>query len=189
MSKPTVVRYEWKAGGRAFKTPAVEAHNTIELIRKRDGACTPAALVEWARNPDAPLHQDFEWNDSEAAEAYRRDQARTIMNHLVVVYRDANAPAREKPGRAFIALKTLGQPVVENGDGEDIGTAGYIDSHTVMTNPDLRRRYIVSALREIGSWRRKHADIVELARLFEVIDPMLAEYQVEAAPQMIQVTV
>lgn len=178
--KLTVAGYEWRPG-RGFTCPAPVAHNTIQMIRQRDGACTPAALVEWSRPESSPLHDDiFDCEPDEAAERYWENNARTVINHLMVVYKHEVSAKPKAPTRAFVSLRTVGGSTEDGPNGEP-QTSGYTDVETVMSDPTLRRRYIVSALREIASWRRKHQDIVELARLFEAIDPVLVEYGVAEA--------
>lgn len=175
-SQPKPIRYEWKPG-RSFSASPVVAHNAIELIRKATGAVTPAALVDASRAEDSPLHGEFTWDDTEAAEAFRRTEARQIMNHLVVVYRQPDTQRETRPTRAYIAMRTVASDAEQGDDADE--PKGYTDVQTIMQDPQLRRRYIVSALREIAGWRRRHADIVELSNLFAAIDPVLLEYGVE----------
>lgn len=49
-----------------------------ELERER-GVLLPADVLERAKDPDSPLHEFFEWDDSVAANLYRLDQARTLI--------------------------------------------------------------------------------------------------------------
>lgn len=179
--QPTPIRIEWR-GGRTFRASPVVAHNTIEMIRKVTGTVTPAALVDASRSEDAPLHEEFEWDDNTAAEGFRRGQARQILNHLLVVYR-SDTSKESRPTRAYVAMRSV---AAEARTEDDDKTEGYTDVQTIMQNPQLRRRYIVSVLREIAAWRRRHADIVELSNLFAAIDPVLLEYGVEV--ERIQLT-
>ena len=53
-----------------------------ELERLTDinnGDLTPDIVLEAARPETSPLHKHFEWDDSVAAEAWRKDQARTLI--------------------------------------------------------------------------------------------------------------
>lgn len=75
-------------------------------IYRRYGKLTPEMVVDESRPPAAPLHDRFEWDDAEAAEAYRRDQAHHLIQSvkLPITYR----PADGKPVkvRAFQAVRT-----------------------------------------------------------------------------------
>lgn len=49
-----------------------------------DGELTAKEILELARPPSSYLHRFFEWDDSVAAERYRLNQARKIIQVLVV---------------------------------------------------------------------------------------------------------
>jgi hypothetical protein len=48
------------------------------------GRLTPEHVVEAARNPESPLHQEFTWNNDAAAENWRLHQARHLVRTLLV---------------------------------------------------------------------------------------------------------
>lgn len=48
------------------------------------GVIHPADVVEAARDPGSAMHRQFEWNDGEAAEAYRLQQARALIRRVKV---------------------------------------------------------------------------------------------------------
>lgn len=62
-----------------------------EAIRQRlealaeNGRLTPAAVVEDAASEESPLHEYFEWDNSEAARKYRLSQARRLIRSVEVV--------------------------------------------------------------------------------------------------------
>lgn len=49
-----------------------------------DGVLRPADVVDAARNPNSSMHSQFEWDDGEAAEAYRLQQARSLIRRVKV---------------------------------------------------------------------------------------------------------
>lgn len=49
------------------------------LTDKAGGLLMAEAVLEAARNAASPLHKHFEWNDSVAGEAWRREQARSLV--------------------------------------------------------------------------------------------------------------
>jgi hypothetical protein len=51
----------------------------LEKVRIDYGTLTPANVVDAARDPNHPLHNRFQWNDSVAGEAYRKIQARALI--------------------------------------------------------------------------------------------------------------
>lgn len=50
-----------------------------------NGRLTPEAVVEDARDEHSPLHDFFEWDDSEASHQYRLWQARTVIKSVNLV--------------------------------------------------------------------------------------------------------
>ena len=54
-----------------------------EIISLGDNA-KPDDIVNAARNGDSELHKCFTWDDSEAAEKWRKSEARQLMYRLVI---------------------------------------------------------------------------------------------------------
>lgn len=60
-------------------------HARLEKIRARNnGVLTPDDVVKDARSETSPLHPYFTWDDSEAANQYRLDQARLLIRNVRV---------------------------------------------------------------------------------------------------------
>lgn len=49
-----------------------------------NGTLTPERVVLDARDPNSPLHGEFEWDDSKAAASHRLDQARRLISSVRV---------------------------------------------------------------------------------------------------------
>ena len=60
----------------------------LELIRAEHGVITPKHVVKRAEPPENYLHRFFEWNDKKAAQKYREEQARKLINSIVIVKED-----------------------------------------------------------------------------------------------------
>ncbi len=74
-------------------------------VRDQQGRLTPQLVVDTARDPGHPLHSRFEWDDSVAGEAWRRQQAHELIRKAKVVYREASEAEPEKSVRAFVAVR------------------------------------------------------------------------------------
>lgn len=83
--------------GEAKKRAVHERLMELEVA----GRLTPDAVVADARDPESPLHDAFEWDDREAADRYRTQQARhLISSHRIYIERrevtiHANAYVRD----------------------------------------------------------------------------------------------
>ena len=61
----------------------------LKAIHTKHGKLTPELVVTEARKPSHPLHSRFEWDDKVAGEAYRKVQARDLIQSVRCVYREA----------------------------------------------------------------------------------------------------
>lgn len=64
----------------------------------------PALVVNEARDENHPLHDRFEWDDSIAGEAWRRQQAHELIKSVRITYRKADES--ENSVRAFHAVRS-----------------------------------------------------------------------------------
>jgi hypothetical protein len=153
------VVFDWKRP--LFKINPQEAGQYLDSIAQRDGGIKPNVIVEEARGPEALLHSCFVWDDIEAAQKYRVDQARSIIRNLVVVY--ASEDNRNEPSRtrAFVH-------VVTQVDGEDKDSR-YLDIKTVLNDTQMRSDLLEQAKRELISFKTKYEGFMELAEIMGVI--------------------
>jgi hypothetical protein len=76
--------YAWKLAGLAKGIDINDAVQELERIEGLYGSLTPENVLNASRPKNALFHSLFEWNDSIAAEHYRLQQARTILNNIEV---------------------------------------------------------------------------------------------------------
>lgn len=151
---PRVI-YGWRAGSR-IGLDAQAVGQTIErLTQRHNGVLEPAHIVDAARDDSSPMHPHFTWDDAEAAERYREDQARDLVRSLTIDISRSNLETR--PVRAFVNVETGGE-------------RGYVSTATAMSSEDLRKQVLERAFGELEAWRARHAELTELARIFSAID-------------------
>lgn len=107
------------------------------------GRLTPSAVVEAARDVRSPLHRHFEWDDSKAAHAYRKDQAREIIR---VIRAEENGST---PTRAFLS--------VSDGSGVSYRTA-----QEVMASVELQLAVLKAAERDLDAFTARYRDLVDI---------------------------
>ena len=73
--------YSWKPTARI----KADAQKTGEMCRELENTVglTPKTLLEANREEGTLLHNEFEWNNDTAAEAYRETQTRDIIRNAV----------------------------------------------------------------------------------------------------------
>lgn len=69
--------------GRMTKKKLAQIRSEIAAL-EHGGRLTPRAVVDAARDPKSALHDQFEWDDTVAAEKWRLDQARDIITSVKI---------------------------------------------------------------------------------------------------------
>ena len=98
------IRYTFREGPLPLKNakeadPQRIGEALAEIAAGAEGHLTPHATVDAARDPRHALHPHFEWNDEVAAEAYRLDQARSIIRMIRI-----EDTGRDKDPPAFLSI-------------------------------------------------------------------------------------
>lgn len=151
----TRVIYGWRSGSRISIDPQKAGEALANLQRGRNELLEAEAIVSAARDETSVLHPHFEWDDAVAAEAFRCDQARELVRSLTIDISRSNLES--KPVRAFVNVDV----------GQD---RGYVSTMTAMSSETLRKQVLERAFAELESWRARHAELTELARIFAAID-------------------
>lgn len=129
------------------------------LLQEQNGGKLDAKIVvNDARNIQSPLHDYFMWDDTEAAEKWREQQARVLIGNIHIVIK---MNEKEESVRAFQHIN-----VVINDKKE----SSYINTIDVLNNPQLRKQMVERALIEFNSLRRKYKQYQELAEIFMAIE-------------------
>lgn len=147
--------YKWKEAA-AVAVSAQVAGEELERIRVwNNGRLEADAVVKASRDPGAPLHPAFEWNDATAATAYRIDQARYMLRSIEVVL--TSGEGDDRPIRAFVS-------VTRDND------RSYTSVGHAMSDPELRAQVVAAAWAELEAWRKRHAELIDFAQVFTAID-------------------
>ena len=126
--------YSWKSAAR-IKADAQKAGELFEQL-ERSGELTPAKIVEVSRSKDAVLHNEFEWDDSIAANCYREGQAGNLLRAIIITDESKTA----EPVRAFFK--------VEQNTYESI-TA-------IVKSKDKMQSLLSQAISELNAFQRKY---------------------------------
>ena len=140
--------YKFKTGAR-IKTDAQITGAELERL-EAEGNLTAKALVDASRPENAPLHKEFEWDDSKAAESYREQQARHIINSIEIVREE------KEPMRAFFNIQR--------------SEPQYHHVMAIMREPDSRQALLETAFAELNACKRKYKGLKELANVFAELE-------------------
>lgn len=138
--------------GAVMKAPAQIA-GEVCLQLEQSGGLTPERLLESSRSVNAPLHDEFEWNDSLAAEKWRTEQAADIIRHIVV---EIDGQSEPQEIRAFFNLSRHEHE--------------YISINIIQESEDQYNRLKEIAVMEFKALKKKYEMILELTHLYKIID-------------------
>lgn len=142
----------WKSGINLFNGISAQAV-ADEIISIGDSAL-PKQIVDKARDSSTELHKCFEWDDSIAAEKYRIEQARDVVQCLVIKKKD-DAPAEEPEVRYFYKTDS---------------SSGYKPSEVIFRQEDEYQKLLNQAYNELRAFKVKYAMLTELEKILELID-------------------
>ena len=114
------------------------------LADKNSGIVTPQSVVDLARDPGHPFHEEFEWVDSVAAEQFRLSQARTLIRSI-----------RLSITTETVRLNTVAYIHNPDGDGEQ----GYVHVGTIRTDKDRAKRALAAELERIRASAIRARDV------------------------------
>lgn len=148
--------YKWKMPS-LFAEDANVVGKELKALAD-EGNLSPKTVLGIARDEDNPLHKLFEWDDSVAAEKYRLSQARQIIQQIVIVNDNPEAP-ETKEIRAFVTEST------NNGHYQLITT--------VIEDQNKYDMLLAKAKNDLQIFKTKYQDLLEFKELFDEIEKYL----------------
>lgn len=144
--------YQWKTIA-GIKADANEAGKQFEELEKTVGV-NPQTVLDANRAEDAPLHNEFEWDNNTAAENYRLQQAGQLIRMLCI--KPTIESKDSTPIRAFIRTE-------EN----------YESLNVVLNAQDKRKYMLDAALKELRAFQAKYKALKELKPIFDICDKIM----------------
>ena len=139
--------YKYKLPGM-FKASAQVAGEVCAMLENSADGLSAKTLVNASRDKNAPLHDEFEWDDAVAGELYREGQARVLICNIVKV---PTENVDSEPVRAFVKIY----------NAQSNGT--YHNIQTVMEDDYLRAQLFTAAQRDMDAFIRKYHNLEKLA--------------------------
>lgn len=134
---------------KLFKADAEKVHSELETI----GTKSPQNIVDYAEeHPDSELHKCFTWDDSKAANEWRKQEARQVCRLLVFADDETDEPTQ---------IRVLQK-----------ATDAYEPVKTIVRNNDEYAKLLARAKAELKAFRERHKQINELEKVLEAIDEL-----------------
>ncbi len=165
-----VLEVQYAKGFRcSAKVKPEVAFAAIEKLKaKNDGIATAESIVAAASGKRHPLHKQFNWDDTSAANEYRKEQARLLLRSIVVVYREAP----KIPTRAYQVV------VIESDEPDEKPRQVYRSTDAILADPATRAELLTRALSELVSFQRRFRGLQELAPIFRTVNEVLETVEV-----------
>ncbi len=141
----------WKVKG-LYKADAEAVYSEITAL---GDSFSPEQIVEAARKEDSELHKCFTWDDTVAAENWRRHQARMLVAQLVV--------KTETSDNEPVSVRVIASTTHRN------------EYKSVVKLLEVEQDYadlLARATRELQAIRNKYKIVTELREIFEAIDEL-----------------
>ena len=121
----------------------------LTAIRDKRGSLSAPVVVEEAADPEHPLHDRFEWDDTVAGHRWRLEQAGALL-------RVVKMPGTENKSdlRAFVAVKA-----------QDSHRAEYVPTVEAMADEFTRRLVLRDMEREVITLKRRYEHMREFAEV------------------------
>ena len=136
-----------------------------DLAKKNDGQLTPQIVLAEAEKKKSPLHSHFCWDDTEAARAWRLDQASRLIRRVRVTIEIS--PERTVSVRAFfnVTPEATGR---DDDDDSDAPLSVYVPVEVAMR--DHQPEILAQALSELRAIKNKYSHLNELAAVWDAVD-------------------
>ncbi len=139
----------------------------LARIYGRDGILHPATVIAEARNKRNPLHAQFTWDDTKAAEAHRMNEARNLIRVAVkVIPAISNQAVRE-----YVSISTMRR----------MGTGSYLATVDVVADDERRAQALADAIKTLTQLERRFGYLEELAPIWDALRPIARTVTSEAA--------
>lgn len=164
-----ISRYIPKVASQLKQEQADRYAEELERISQELGYLTPEIVVERAADPENPLHDYFEWDDKEAAERYRKVQARQLMRSIILNIKQVTPEEHDQAGpRAFQSVRTL------IGEGEQTKIRRvYMHTDVVLKRPELAEQVADNMFRELVSFYNRYQNWLGTSKQFGEVNEAL----------------
>ena len=151
-------KYEFSGNIGYHKVSAQTVGEVCEELEK-SGGLSPKALLDASRDEDAPLHSEFTWDDTEAAEKWRLEQARLLISHVRIVMSDDTQEREAMKERGFVTIP--GRQSV------------YVSLDTALHKEEYRNHLLEQARRDSETFIAKYRRVEELSEVVRAMNAFL----------------
>ena len=139
----------------------------MERLAAEHSVISPKIVLEEARNPNSPLHDKFEWDDSTAAENFRLIQAAGLIRQWKGTFVRIE---REVEVVKLSDIRMAESPETSRGRGK----ASYEKLDNILDDPKKRASLLRTVIRQVRSIKLKYEYLEELACVWQALEEVEA---------------
>jgi len=136
--------YTWKKGSYISVDPQ-QSGEELQRIRDKYGKIETEVVIDEARSEDSPIHKHFVWDDKQASQLYRKDQARHLINAVRVVSENGDV----SPVPVFVNVR------------EESGNY-YQNVNVVVQTPDLWKQVLNEVTAKLMSYEDRLSALMSM---------------------------
>ena len=162
--------YKWKPR-TCFKADPEKAAELFNDIEDKNGYLDKKLVVKAAKPVKSPIHDDFEWDDKEAADKYRLEQAGQMIRSIVV-YEEEDPEEQEKevPVRVYHVVKD------DLRADEKDKHATYLSVKNIMDEPEYRVQVLDEATADFTAFVNKYNRLLDFFGLSVTAGKLLKKF-------------
>ncbi len=154
---------------------SAEVYEVLTGLYKQHGELTAEHVVAEAEDEDSPLHAHFQWDDEKAAHMHRLKQARDLIGSVEIKRVKDDRADEDGRIRAFVNVRRE----VTDEYGNDRVEKTYLPTTEAMSDEETRDLVLKQALYDLSALQRKYSQFQELASVFEAVDTVKEELEIE----------
>lgn len=154
------LKYEWRPGSRV-KANAQDVGRQFEQLAASEDGLTPRTVLTANTAPGTPLHDSFEWDDTEAADKYRLHQAGHFIRCIAICPEATEESPKPQSVRAFF----------------NVNAESYEPLETIITVQDKKDALLRQALAELAAFQKKYSALSALQPVFKAFQEITEEVQ------------
>lgn len=146
----------------------------LEAIENANaGRLTPDAVLADARDPESPLHDQFEWDKDKASQAYWIEQARELITSVRVIVKTETTTVR--------SVYYVRDPSAEHDE------QGYVSVKRLRTDADMAREALVAEFSRVADMLRRAREMAVVLEMQGEVDELVTgivgiRQRIEAMP-------
>lgn len=141
----------------------------LDLAKQHDGEITPEIVLNEARSPVSPLHKQFCWDDTKAAEMFRLTQAAALIRRVKITYTTDNKEIRV---RAFVNVRPQ---INEDEEPEEQAKGVYVTLTKAASVESYREQMLKACRRDVEAFRSKYSSISEVSDIISTMKRIFPE--------------